>query len=160
MGEGALEGNRMNERIGVSGDPVPEGERTAIPRGLEVLMKKAAIDPAFKTLLLARRAEAAATIGLALEPGEVRMLQSATAEQMEAIIARTTVPQEHRRAFLGQAAAAMLATLGTMTFLSGCGGSRPSDSSESPPSKGIRPDRPPDKDPPVTGIRPDQLPEK
>src|SRR5271157_4896391 len=80
------------------------------PAGL--LLKKASVDPVFKALLLARRGEAADTIGLTLEPGEVLMLQSVSTEQLEGIIARTTVPQEHRRAFLGHAAAGMLALLG------------------------------------------------
>ena len=42
------------------------------------------------------------------------MLAVVPAPQLEAIIARTSVPREHRRAFLGQAAAAMLATLGAV----------------------------------------------
>jgi len=86
----------------------------AIPRGMEVLLRKAAVDPEFKTLLLERRAAAAATIGLELEPAETMMLAAAARQQLEAIIARTDVPQEHRRAFLGQAAAAMLAAVTAM----------------------------------------------
>ncbi len=94
--------------------------QSGIPRGLEVLLMKASVDPPFKDLLLARRGEAAATIGLNLEPAEVLLLQSASAEQLEAIIARTTVPQEHRRAFLGHAAATMLAALGVGSLTSTC----------------------------------------
>ena len=90
-----------------SGQPVGD-----IPRGLEVLVKKAAVDAEFKVLLLARRAAAAQVIGLTLEPAEAMMLAVAPAEQLEAIIGRTSVPLEHRRAFLGQAATAMLAALG------------------------------------------------
>jgi len=111
----------MSERDRVSEEALPDPKTTEIPkgttlpRGLEVLLKKAAIDPGFKALLLARRAEAAATIGLTLESGEALLLQAAPAEQLEAIIARTTVPQEHRRAFLGQAAAAMLTALGIVS---------------------------------------------
>ncbi len=92
--------------------------QSGIPRGLEVLLKKASIDPAFKALLLARRGEAAETIGLTLEPAEIVLLQSTSVDHLEAIIARTTVPQEHRRAFLGHAAAAMLAAVG-VTGLAG-----------------------------------------
>jgi acyl carrier protein len=94
--------------------------QSSIPRGLEVLLKKASVDPPFKDLLLGRRAKAAETIGLALEPGEVLMLQSVSTEQLDGIIARTTVPQEHRRAFLGQAAVAMLAALGVEGLASTC----------------------------------------
>ena len=84
---------------------------TPIPRGIEVLVHKAAIDPSFKALLIEDRETAAAAIGLELEPAESQLLAAVPASQLEAIIARTDVPQEHRRAFLGQAAAAMLAAL-------------------------------------------------
>jgi hypothetical protein len=143
-----------------------------IPRGLEVLVKKAAVDPPFRELLLTQRAAAAEQIGLTLDPSEALMLAAVPASQLQAIIAQTTVPQEHRRAFLGQAAAAMLAVLGVAT--QGCGptdrpappagtrphqpvlpggtlGSRPDEPPSHDPTKAIRPD-----EPPVTGIRPDK----
>jgi acyl carrier protein len=83
-----------------------------IPQGIEVLVKKAAVDPAFKAELLHHRAAAAKQIGLELNAAEMAMLGAVPTAQLEAIIAGTTVPLEHRRAFLGQAAAAMLAALG------------------------------------------------
>jgi hypothetical protein len=127
----------------VGGRPPGSGQPLgAIPRGLEVLIKKAAVDAEFRRRLLTGRAAAAAEIGLALDPAEAMMLAAAPAEQIEAIIARTSVPQEHRRAFLGQAAAAMAAALGIVTA-TGC----------EPQTKGIRPDRPVDR-----GARPDQPP--
>ena len=86
----------------------------SIPLGVEVLVKKAAVDPEFRTLLHERRAGAADEIGLRLDPAEAAMLAAVPQAQLEAIIDRTTVPQEHRRAFLGKAAAAMLAALGAM----------------------------------------------
>jgi acyl carrier protein len=99
----------------VGGRPPGSGQSHGIiPRGMEVLIKKAAVDPAFKIALLERRAAAADDIGLSLEPAEAMMLAAASHEQIEAIVARTDVPQEHRRAFLGQAAAAMLAAVMAM----------------------------------------------
>ncbi len=86
-----------------------------IPQGIEVLVLKAAVDPDFKQLLLERRTAAAETIELELTAAEAAMLAAVPAAQLEAIIARSSVPQEHRRAFLGQAAAAMLAALGAST---------------------------------------------
>ena len=133
-----------------SGQPVGE-----IPRGIEVLVKKAAVDAEFKALLLSRRAAAAEAIGLTLQPAEAAMLAVAPAEQLEAIIARTSVPQEHRRAFLGWAAAAMLAALGALATAKGCelverakqeqfekpyGADRPKYHGPAP--GGARPDRP------------------
>jgi len=83
-----------------------------IPRGIEVLVKKASVDPAFRTLLLQKRTEAAGEIDLELDAAEAMMLDAVPDAQLEAIIARTSVPQEHRRTFLGKAAAAMLAAIG------------------------------------------------
>jgi hypothetical protein len=38
----------------------------AVPRGIEALLRKAAADPGFRAGLLARRGEAAATVGIIL----------------------------------------------------------------------------------------------
>ena len=85
-----------------------------IPQGIEVLVLKAAVDPDFKQILLQQRAAAAESIGLELTVGEAAMLAAVPASQLEAIIARASVPHEHRLAFLGQAAATMLAALGAV----------------------------------------------
>ena len=109
-----------------------------IPRGIEVLVKKAAVDAEFRLVLLDQRADAAAVIGLQLEPAEAMMLRAISREQLATIVARTSVPETQRRTFLGQAASAMLATLGLAS--ASCHGSR------TPPPAGIAPDRPhPDK---------------
>ncbi len=140
-----------------SGQPVGD-----IPRGLEVLVKKAAVDAEFKVLLLAKRAAAAQVIGLALEPAEAMMLAVAPAEQLEAIIGRTSVPREHRRAFLGQAATAMLAALGVVAARPD---SAAGDDQPQPVSRGVRPDLPeggirPGMELPDGGIRPTRLDKK
>jgi hypothetical protein len=141
-----------------------------IPLGVEVLVRKAAVDPEFRATLLARRAEAAAEIDLELEPAEAAMLAAAPAEQLEAIIDRTTVPQAHRRAFLGKAAAAMLAALGASAVagsLVASAGVRvdwPSKRPERTPApEGIAPDMPPERpehEPAPAGERPDMPPER
>ena len=124
-----------------SGQPVGD-----IPRGIEVLVKKAAVDAQFKSLLLAERAGAAQAIGLTLEPAETMMLAVAPAAQLEAIIARTNVPMEHRRAFLGHAAAAMLSALvAASPNVLEAQGPRPG---EDLPDGGVRPELP------EGGIRP------
>jgi hypothetical protein len=105
----------------------------AIPRGIEVLVKKAAVDPDFRKQLIDDRAAAAAAIDLTLEPAEVMMLNGVPATQLAQIIDRTHVKPEHRPALLGKVAAVMLATLGLQT-LTGC--------SEQMQTKGIQPDRP------------------
>jgi hypothetical protein len=123
------EDNDMNEKDSISNSG-------SIPRGIEVMLKKASVDPAFKVLLLARRAEAARSIGLTLTATEVLMLQSAHADLLTAMIDKTKMPQEHRRVFLGHAAAAMLAALGVLH--SGCtqraiDGTRPDPTSRRQP---------------------------
>jgi len=118
----------------VGGRPPGSGKSVGqIPRGIEILVKKASIDPDFRQLLLAKRAEAADKIGLRLDPAEAMMLAAVPRAQLEAIIARTTVPQEHRRAFLGKAAAAVLAPVALT--VAGC-------------PKGCAPDRPLEIEPP------------
>lgn len=135
----------------------PPGSGTGIgtiPHGLEVLLKKAAVDEAFRGLLLARRAASALSIGLHLAPSEAALLSAVTDAQLAAMVAGTRVPDHQRTAFLSGAAALMLAALG----IAGCGdGGAPSPA-------GVRPDQPPPANngpnqpgPPVTeGIRPDR----
>jgi hypothetical protein len=141
-----------------------------IPRGIEVLVKKAAVDPGFKKILLAKRAEAANEIDLALEPSEIAMINAVPEAQLEGIIAKTTVHPGQRKAFLGRVAAVMIVALGASTV--GCGkeprvlGIEPDrpdveeegqaeeegdEETEPPAPTGIRPDRPTTK-----GIRPDR----
>jgi len=97
----------------VGGRPPGPGKAVGeIPRGIEVLVKKASVDADFKSLLLEKRAEAARDIGLELTPAEAMMLDAVPAAQLEAIIATTSVSPISRAAFLGKAAAVMLAALG------------------------------------------------
>ncbi len=127
----------------------PGGQQRSepIPRGIEVLVKKASVDPRFEKLLLQNRTEAARAIGLQLEPAEEMMLQAVPRDQLEAIIAQTVVPQSHRRAFLGTAAAAMLAVLGVDEAIA--------RAEEMIAPGGVRP--PP---PAPAGIAPDPVPPK
>ncbi|MHC4249683.1 MAG: hypothetical protein ACYS9X_11210 [Planctomycetota bacterium] len=104
-----------------------------IPRGIEVLVKKAAVDAGFRALLLETRAEAAKEIALDLDLAEAAMLGAIPAAQLDAIIAATKVDEKARPALLGKAAAVMIAALGvggTGCYIS------------SPPTLGIAPDRP------------------
>ena len=109
-----------------------------VPRGIEVLVKKAAVDAEFKALLLEARAGAAEAIALDLTPAEAAMLGAIPAAQLEAIISSTKVDEKTRPALLGKAAAVMIAALGVGA--SGCG-RRP------PAPAGIPPDRVPKVEP-------------
>ena len=112
-----------------------------IPCGIEVLVKKASVDPEFRTLLLEKRSDAAQVIDLELSAAEVVLLDSIPSQQIEKIIENTTVPDEDRRVFVGKVAAAML-TLTGAAFSSGCGMGIWPDPLRN--VKGINPDRPPD----------------
>jgi len=157
------EGEAVRTTI-VGGRPSGSGRGTGtIPRGVEVLLKKAAVDAEFRELLCEKRIRAAEAIGLELDAAESAMLTAIPREQLKSVITQTLVPVEQRRVFLGRVAAPMLALLGVA--VTGCArvesaGSRPwpsgtneppaqaspSNSSTnrpvSPVSDGIRPDRP------------------
>jgi hypothetical protein len=105
------------------GSGVPVG---SIPRGVEILIQKAAVDPDFKAVLLAKRSAAAAEVELTLSPAEAAILDAVPADQLEAIIAGTKVPEKTRRVLLGTVTVAALGALGAAVLL---------------PSLGSRPDR-------------------
>jgi hypothetical protein len=148
----------------VGGRPPGSGKPLGpIPRGIEVLVKKASVDPAFKALLLEKRAAAADEIALKLEPTEVLMLNAVPRDQLETIIANTKVSEISRAAFLGRAATVMLAALGASAL--GCseppkpGGIAP----DRIPTKGVAPDKPeqsPAPPEPTAGVRPEPAPPK
>jgi hypothetical protein len=147
----------------VGGRPPGSGtDLGPIPRGIEVLVKKAAVDPRFRALLLEKRADAARQISLELTPAETAMLAAIPRKQLDAIIANTKVKPKSRRIFLGKAASVMLAALGVN--VSGCKKESPDRGvrPDPPIGKGIQPDRPEptdspqDANSPIRGIRPDQ----
>jgi len=128
----------------VGGRPPGSGRSNlAVPRGIEVLVKKAAVDPEFRELLLDQRGRAAAAIELELDPAENAMLSAIPQEQLAQIVGQTVVPMEQRRAFLGRFAAAMLAVLGI--DLVGC--KQKTDAPVAP--AGIQPDLPQTNKPPA-----------
>lgn len=119
-----------------------------IPYGMEILVKKAAVDPEFKSLLLTKRARAAAEIeGLVLEPAEAAMLDGVPAAQLEAIIAAIRVPEETRRALLGKVTLAALVALGIVVLVKSCATSLLQSRGISPDSAGLRAVDDPSDDP-------------
>lgn len=104
----------------VGGRPLAKSRSLqGIPRGIEVLIKKASVDPEFRSVLLEKRADAAAEIELELSAAEAALLNAIPSAQIEKIIENAKVPDEHRRLFLGKVAAAMLAVLG-VPIAGGC----------------------------------------
>ena len=154
----STEENQAVPTTNTGGRPPGSGRGTGtIPRGLEVLVKKAAVDPAFRELLFEQRGAAATGIGLELDPAENAMLSAIPQEQLAQIVSETTVPVEQRRVFLGRLAVAMLAVLGG--GVTGCETPYRTQSAgiRSVPPAGIRPDQPtnaPPQLPPQAGVRP------
>ncbi len=112
----------------------------AIPLGIEVLVKKASVDPEFRQILLQKRGEAAGEIGLELTEAERKMLSSIRVEQLEKIIDSTKVKPEHRNIFRGKAVKLMLGAAAGLAVVSLFSTQSP----QSPPwiaSAGISPDR-------------------
>ena len=96
----------------VGGRPPGSGTQVGtIPRGIEVLVKKASVDPEFRRLLLEKRGGAANEIDLELTDAELNMLSSIPTEQLEKIIDNTKVKPEHRAIFMGKAGTYMLAAI-------------------------------------------------
>ena len=111
----------------VGGRPPGSGRSNVpVPRGIEVLVKKAAVDAEFRELLLTQRGNAAASIELELDPAESAILNVIPREQLARIVDQTEVGTELRPAFLGRAAAVMLAALGAgLVSASGSVGAQP-----------------------------------
>ncbi len=151
----------------VGGRPPDEGRALGrVPRGVEVLLKKASLDAEFKNALLKEPGDAARSIELELSEGERALLRAVPRKTLSQMVERIRVPARQRLAFAGTTAAVMLAALGTS--LSGCdlvnptlGSSpdRPDMQTDSVGDETEEPDEP--KPPPVTrGASPDRPPRR
>lgn len=100
----------------VGGRPPGSGkENDSVPRGIEILVKKASVDSGFKEILLKERAAAAQRINLSLENSEITILNSIPHNNLEGMISATKVSPHAKQAFLGYTAAVMLAALTATT---------------------------------------------
>lgn len=152
------DGDRVDGKRTIVGGR-PHGRKPKrIPRGIETLIKRAAIDPAFRQRLFEHKDQAAREIGLKLSMAESIMLGTVRDAQLNAMIDRMQVSDEERRALLERsmlpdtntASAPPPATLGMQPDLEG--------GPSSPVTRGIRPDLPEEgpRPPQSKGIRPDQ----
>ena len=96
----------------VGGRPPGSGKESAsVPRGIEILVKKASVDSDFKEALLKERAAAACRIDLSLEKSEISILNNIPQPHLEGMISATKVSPNMKQIFLGYTAAVMLAAL-------------------------------------------------
>jgi hypothetical protein len=119
----------------------------AVPRGIEILLKKAAVDESFRKTLLSERSNAADAIGLTLKPAETAMLKAMPESALDRMIAATKVQPKIRQAFMGYTAAIMLAAL------TAASDGLPQDLAQT--SRGIQPDEIQGPGMPTGGVRPD-----
>jgi len=109
------------------GPPVPRARTRA---GIERVLYRAAGDPAFRAALLADRRRAVAGAGLALDPGELAVLDTVPAATLAASIDALQPAREERRSFMKAVAALSATTVGVIE-LAGC---------HEETSTGVRPD--------------------
>lgn len=88
-----------------------DNQTNSVPHNIEVLIKKASVDPEFRQILLDKRAGAAREIDLELSTSEAEMLVGIPREQLERIIDNTKVPPEQKSVFLSSFGKIMLATV-------------------------------------------------
>ena len=107
----------MNDDV----DKTPSYDKTprGVPIGIEILMKKAAIDSAFRERLLSERSAAADGIDLILEPSEKSIIDTIPEKQLESMIRKSFVKDEHYAVFSGKKAALMIAALTTAAVIIG-----------------------------------------
>lgn len=87
------------------------------PRGIEILLKKASVDPAFRLSLLQEPLAAARSILLDLKQVEIDILESAPRPILERMIENTFVPKQHVKTFRTAPSAAILALLLSTTVV-------------------------------------------
>jgi hypothetical protein len=101
----------------VGGRSSSDRREVKAPRGVEILLKKARVDPPFRALFETDALAAAASIGLELSDAEAAVLASTPAETLRTMVAHTFVPRHHVPTFLSRNAAAMLAVVLATTVL-------------------------------------------
>jgi hypothetical protein len=111
-----------------------------VPTGIQTLMRLAALDPAFRDELLARRGAVADAAGVGLTRSEQAILAAVPVAQLERMVATVPPPPADRRTFLRQAAgAAVLALGGAALAQLGCKDPSPERPEHLTPSRGISP---------------------
>lgn len=101
----------------VGGRPqASRGIRNDIPRALEILVKRAAIDKEFRAQLLQKREKIAKEMRIPLDPSEKAILAGIPEEHLQKMIQVTEVPPAQKNLLAKGTAAAMLALLAQLTF--------------------------------------------
>jgi hypothetical protein len=113
--------------------PEPSVGLPPVPTGIERLLRLAAVDQAFRQVLVERRGAAAEAAGFELTPNEGAILTAIPANQLVAMAESLPAPAQPRRQFLQQAAASAVLALG---------GAALANCADCDPTRGIRSDVP------------------
>lgn len=140
----------------VGGRPqAQKSTRNNIPRGLELLIKRASIDSEFKSALVQKRSELLKELGITLDETEKNILECVPIDHLTRMIEATEVPPSQRKAISSGSVAAMIALFTQLTFAPVAGraenpppAATNSEISDSMPGDGLQVM--------VTGIRPDE----
>ncbi|GAB4284088.1 MAG: hypothetical protein Kow0029_30520 [Candidatus Rifleibacteriota bacterium] len=101
----------------VGGRPqTAKNQRTDIPRGLELLIKKASADDSFKNELLIKKEKLIDELNLALDISEKAMLAAVPTEHLRKMIEATELPQSQKKALAKVSTAAMVALVAQLAF--------------------------------------------
>ncbi len=87
------------------------------PRGIEILLKKACVDSAFRKLVLQDPLTAGQSIALDLKPLEINILNNTPRSVLQRMIANTRVPKQHVKTFRTARTAAVLALVLSSTVV-------------------------------------------
>jgi len=90
--------------------------RSNIPRGLELLIKRASVDPEFKTALVQKRIKLLNELGICLDETEKSILECVPSDHLTRMIDATEVPPAQRKAISSGSVAAMLALFTQLAF--------------------------------------------
>ena len=109
------------------------------PRGIEILLKKAKVDPEFQDFLLQDPVAAARGIELDISDNEKKILANTPSETIERMVENTFVPKQHVSTFLNAKTAAMLSLVLASSVVMPAYG----DGGQGGVSEGIRAEPPP-----------------
>jgi len=158
MDKSGGEGPRKRRTI-VGGRPRGKDKPgTEIPRGVETLLKMAAIDPDFRRRLIQLRGTASKELGFKLTSSEAMILKSAPEDQLQAMIDAMPVSDDERSDLLSLAPQTGLPSDPSLLTTLGIRPEPTEKPPRPPPTRGIRPDLPikPPRPPRSKGIRPDE----
>jgi hypothetical protein len=143
------------KRTIVGGRPKAEGGPGAdIPRGVEIVLKMAAIDPTFRKRLIHMRGQASRDLGFKLKLSEAMILEAVPEDQLQAMIDAMQVSDDERARLSALAPEKRLPSDSPLLATMGIRPEWNADAAALRQTRGIRPDDVPPRGQ-TKGIRPE-----